>query len=49
MEKTKLIAVVMAVAAMIVLLVLGDKIAETNEAGKFHIKRAFLTGDIRGY
>lgn len=47
MKKFKVIGVVM----VIVLIVFGafaiNNITETNEAGKFHIKRAFITGNVR--
>lgn len=46
MKKAKIITLVLVAFSLIVLLVLGDKVFETNEAGQFQIKRAFITGDI---
>lgn len=47
MKKAKLISVIMVVATISILVLFGGKIFENNEAGKFHIKRAFITGNIR--
>jgi len=46
MTKFKIVTIVLVVFSLITLLVLGDKVAETNEAGQFQVKRAFITGEI---
>ena len=46
MKKAKIITLVLVVFSLVILLVLGDKVVETNEAGQFQIKRAFISGDV---
>jgi hypothetical protein len=46
MSKSKVVTLVIIVGLIIVGVVLGDKIFETNEAGQFQIKRAFITGEM---
>lgn len=46
MKRAKIVTIVLVVFSAIILLALGDKVVETNEAGQFQIKRAFISGDV---